>query len=403
MPPPGDWSHWLILAGRGFGKTRTGAEWIRARVASGQARHIALLAPTLGDARSVMVEGESGLLAISPAHERPHFEPSKQLLTWPCGARARLFSADQPERLRGPQHDTLWADELCAWRYADQAWDMAMFGLRLGVQPRSCITTTPKPIPLLRRLLDAEATAVTRGSTYDNVHNLAPSFARDIIGKYENTRLGRQELDAEVLWDVPGALWSRASLEACRRPAPVGLARIVVAVDPPATGGAGADACGIVIAGISAGWGGADDRASGCARSQAFVLGDRSCQGLTPHGWAARVVAAYHDMRADMVIAEGNQGGDMVGALIQQIDPAIPVRRVHARRGKYLRAEPVAALYEQGRVFHDHPMPDLEDQMATFTGHEGGRGQSPDRLDALVWALSDLMLTPRGQPRLRSL
>ncbi len=386
-PPPGNWTHWLILAGRGFGKTRTGAEWVRARVEAGQARHIALIAPTLGDARAVMVEGESGLLAVCPPDRRPKFEPSKHLLTWPCGAKARLFSADQPERLRGPQHDTAWADELCAWRLPDAGWDMLMFGLRLGGKPQCCITTTPKPIALLKRLVIDPAVAVTTGSTYENIENLAPSFARDVIAKYENTRLGRQELAAELLWDVPGALWSRDQIDGLYAPPTARLERIVVAIDPPATAGSNADACGIIVA----------------ARSgrMAYVLADRSCQGLSPLGWAARAVEAYHDFQADRIIAEGNQGGDMVLALLHQIDPNVAVRRVHARRGKVTRAEPVAALYEQGRVFHAAPMPALEDQMVTFTGAPSA--DSPDRLDALVWALADLMLTPKGQPRLRSL
>lgn len=387
VPPDPGWHYWLILAGRGFGKTRTGAEWVRAEVGRGAARHIALVGPTAHDVRATMVEGESGLLAICPDHERPDFEPSKNRLTWPCGARATLFSADQPDRLRGPQHDIAWADELCAWRQAQSAWDMLMFGLRLGSHPRCCITTTPKPSALLETLLNDPATHVTRGSSFDNAQNLAPSFLAEITAKYEGTRLGRQELHAEVLLDVAGALWSRDQLAVCMASRPSAFDRLVVAVDPPATSGPDADACGIVVAGRLG--------------SKAYVLEDLSLKQATPLEWARRAVAAYHEYQADRLVAETNQGGEMVEAILRQIDAGVAVRRVHASRGKKLRAEPVAALYEQNRVFHCASMPDLEDEMCRFTG--AASDTSPDRLDALVWALTDLLLGVPSTPNLRSL
>lgn len=389
VAPKGGWRHWLILAGRGFGKTRTGAEWVRALVEGGKARHIALVAPTMNDARAVMVEGESGLLAICPPWARPRFEPSKRLLTWPNGAVATLYSAEEPERLRGPQHDAAWADELCAWRMGEAAWDMLMFGLRLGESPRTVVTTTPKPVPVLKRLIADAHVHVTRGSTFDNLDNLAPAFARDIVRRYEGTRLGRQELLAEILEDVPGALWSRAGLEACRADAAPALCRLVVAVDPPASSGEKADECGLVAAGL-----GAD--------GHAYVLADDTSRGLSPHGWAARAVALYHRLKADRIVAETNQGGAMVAALIAQVDPGVPVRAVHATRGKVVRAEPVAALYEQGRVHHAGAFPALEDQMCAFTP-EGLSGASPDRVDALVWAITELMLKPKFTPNIREL
>lgn len=389
-PPDKNWAHWLILAGRGFGKTRTGAEWVRTLAEGGQAERIALVAPTSADARDVMIEGESGLLSICPPWNRPVYEPSKRKLTWPNGAAATCYSADEPERLRGPQHDAAWCDELCAWRYGDAAWDMLMFGLRLGDRPRTCITTTPKPTDLLKRLMADPKVHVTHGTTYDNLDNLAVTFKDTILTKYEGTRLGRQELDAEILDSVPDALWTRDVIEAARiQLGPNGFDRLVVAVDPPIT--QTGDECGIV--GV------------GSLGEKAFVVADDSAAGLSPQGWARRAVSLYHRLGADRLVAEVNQGGDMVSTILREVDPNISVRTVHASRGKLARAEPVAALYEQGRVSHVGAFPALEDQLTAFTSDfdRARMGYSPDRLDALVWAITDLMLDRAGPARIRSL
>ncbi|HKT18000.1 MAG TPA: terminase family protein [Stellaceae bacterium] len=375
LPPQGAWRIWLLLAGRGFGKTRSGAEFVREEVMRGAAKRVALVAPTAADARDVMVEGESGLLAIAPAKERPLYEPSKRRLTWPGGAMATLFSADEPERLRGPQFDLAWCDELAAWRYP-MAWDMLMMGLRLGATPRVVATTTPKPVPLIRALLATPDCVVTRGSTKDNADNLAPAFLKAILAQYEGTRLGRQELEAELLEDVPGALWSRDSIERARVASAPALRRVVVAIDPAASSAAGADETGIVVAGLG------ED-------GHGYVLDDHSGR-LRPHDWAARAIAAFHAQRADRIVAEVNNGGEMVEATLRMLDASVPYKPVHASRGKMLRAEPVAALYEQGRVHHLGAFPALEDQMCVFAGAAGNA--SPDRLDALVWALTELMV-----------
>ncbi len=380
LPPPGDWRIWLLLAGRGFGKTRSGAEWVRRQVEEKKARRIALVAPTAASARDVMIEGESGLLVISPEDRRPRYEPSKRRLTWKNGAIATAFSAEEPDRLRGPQHDAAWCDELADWPYAE-AWDMLMLGLRLGGDPRCVVTTTPKPVALIRRLLEDKGVAVTRGSTYENARNLAPAFLDQIVRRYEGTRLGRQELEAELLDDVPGALWTRAAIERCRVPDAPALRRVVVAIDPATSTGEGADETGIVVAGLGVdGYG--------------YVLDDLSGR-YAPHEWARRAIAAYHVRKADRVVAEVNNGGDMVEATLRIVDPAVSYRAVHASRGKAVRAEPVAALYEQGRVRHVGAFPALEDQMCAMTSDlDRGAGASPDRCDALVWALTDLMVTP---------
>jgi phage terminase large subunit-like protein len=386
LAPPDPWQTWVLLAGRGFGKTRTGAEWVRDRVKRGF-RRIGLIAPTAGDARDVMVEGESGLLSVCWPKDRtnagegmgrPHYEPSKRRVTWANGAMCTLYSADEPERLRGPQHDTIWADELAAWRYCRESWDMSQFGLRLGDNPQALVTTTPKPISVLREILKEAGTVITRGSTFDNRANLARPFFDKIVARYKGTRLGRQELYAELLEEAEGALWKRALIEACARPAPENLARIVVAIDPAITAKAESNETGIVVAGMEAGHLG-----------HGYVLGD--CSGrLTPGDWGARAVQAYHDFGADRIVAEGNQGGEMVRHTIHTIDANLPVRIVHASRGKAARAEPVAALYEQGRIHHAGPLPELEDQLVTWEPLSGM--ESPDRLDALVWALTDLFL-----------
>ncbi|MFC6487350.1 DNA-packaging protein [Nitratireductor sp. GCM10026969] len=388
IAPEGDWQTWLILAGRGFGKTRTGAEWTREQIKAGAAR-VGLIAPTASDARDVMVEGESGLLSVCWAGDktfegeplgRPSYEPSKRRLTWANGAIATLFSAEEPERLRGPQHDRLWADELAAWKYLRETWDMAMFGLRLGDQPRTCITTTPKPSPLLKEIVADARTAITRGSTFDNASNLAPTFLKAIKEKYEGTRLGRQELSAEILDDLPGALWTRDQIDKTRvRTAPE-MSRIVVSIDPSGTRGQSdeGDDIGIVVAGL-----GIDGRG--------YILADRTCK-LSPDGWGRRGVNAFHEFKADRIVAERNFGGAMVEHVIMTIDKKVPYKEVTASRGKVARAEPVAALYEQGRVSHVGGFADLEDQMCLMAP-EGYAGEgSPDRADALVWALTELML-----------
>ena len=378
LPPEGDWRIWLLLAGRGFGKTRSGAEWVRAQAESGAALRIALVAPTARDARLVMVEGESGLLAIAPDTMRPVFEPSKRQLTWPNGAIATLFSADEPDRLRGPQFDAAWCDELAAWRYP-QAWDMLMMALRLGTNPRVVVTTTPKPVKLVRALLASSDCSVTRGGTRDNAGNLAPGFLAAILKQYEGTRLGRQELDAELLEDMPGALWSRDAIERARiDEAPV-LRRVVVAIDPAASAGEDADETGIVVAAL-----GQD--------SHGYVLEDLSGR-YSPHDWASHALEAYRAHRADRIVAEVNNGGAMVEATLRVLDAGVSYKPVHASRGKLARAEPVAALYEQGRIHHVGAFPALEDQMCAFTGGPLAHLASPDRVDALVWALSELMLT----------
>jgi phage terminase large subunit-like protein len=339
LPPTGDWRTWLLLAGRGFGKTRSGAEAVRAAVKAGN-RRIALVAPTAADARDVMVEGESGLLSIGTANDRPRYEPSKRRLTWPNGAIATTYSADEPERLRGPQHDMAWCDEVASWRFPE-AWDMLMFGLRLGNDPRVVVTTTPKPIKIIRDLIADPTTVITRGSTYDNRANLAPAFMAQIIKKYEGTRLGRQELNAEVLDDVPGALWSRALIEETRWPphkAVPELIRIVVAIDPAATSGEEADETGIVVAGKD-------------ADGHGYVLADQSGR-YPPIEWARTAISLYRKFKADRIVAEVNNGGDMVEATIRMVDPNVAYTKVNASRGKVIRAEPVAALYEQRRVHH---------------------------------------------------
>lgn len=371
LPPPGDWTTWIYLAGRGAGKTRAGSEWVRAQIESGACRRMALVARTPADVRDVMVEGESGILAVSPPWFRPAWNPSIRRLTWPNGAIATTYSSYEPDQLRGPQHDGAWADELCSWRYPE-TWDQLQFGLRLG-NPRVFVSTTPRPSPLLKRLLAARDTVVTRGTTYDNLANLAPRFREEIIARYEGTRLGRQELLAEILEDAEGALWQQARIDELRVKEAPALARVVVAVDPATTSGKGADETGIVVAGVA-------------ANGHGYVLEDLSMRG-TPHAWGSRAVMAYHSHRADRLVAETNNGGEMVELTIRTIDPQVSYRAVTASRGKVTRAEPVAALYEQGKVHHVGSFPELEDQMCQWTPGES----SPDRLDALVWALTEVM------------
>ncbi len=377
LAPEGDWRVWLILAGRGFGKTRSGAEWVREQVESGRCRRIALVAETAADARKVMVEGDSGILAISPPDRRPIYEPSNRQLRWPNGAVATTYSGDEPDQLRGPQHDGAWADEPATWKYPSEAWNNLELGLCLGLDPRVVATTTPRPIELLRELLRDPRVKVTRGSTYDNLENLAPSFVQRVRTKYEGTRLGRQELHAELLEDVPGALWTRDQLDACRVEAwPRDLYRTVVAIDPAVTGGEDASETGIIIASMS-------------PDGHGYVMKDLSGR-MSPDAWARKAVQGYHHHQADRIVGEANNGGDLVEHVLRTVDPNVSYRSVHASRGKFLRAEPIAALYEQRRIHHVGPFPELEDQLCSFV--PGEYKGSPDRLDALVWALTELFI-----------
>ena len=387
LAPEGGWTTWLMLGGRGAGKTRAGAEWVMEEVESGRAGRIALVGETLSDVREVMIDGPSGLRGMARADMRPRYEVSRKRLLWPNGAVAYVFSAGEPESLRGPQFDAAWGDELAKWRHAEAAWDMLQFGLRLGTRPRQVMTTTPRPVPLLKRLIADPQTAVTRAATAANRVNLADGFFRSVIARYEGTRLGRQELDAELIEDNPDALWTRETIERGRLRDARDFVRVVVAVDPPASSGAGADECGIVCAGL-----GADGRA--------YVIDDRSMGRLSPLAWAKRVAGCYRAHEADRIVAEANNGGEMVAQVMRQEMPDAPIRLVHATRGKRLRAEPVAALYERGLVHHVGAFAKLEDQMCDWT--PGAR--SPDRLDALVWALTELMLSGEaGEPKVRRL
>lgn len=377
LPPGGDWWAWLILAGRGFGKTRSICEWAQERAMAQRSRG-AMVAATAADVRDVLVLGESGLLAIAPPWARPVYEPSKRRVVWPNGSQALLFSADVPGRLRGPQFHWAVADEIAAWRYVD-AWDMLQFGVRLGDDPRIAVATTPRPIAIVRELLKDTSVAVTRGNTYANRANLAPRFLERIKAQYEGTRLGRQEIEGEVLEDTPGALWTQGQIEALRVKAAPELVRVVVGVDPAAT--SYGDEAGIIVAGV-----GVD--------GHGYVLGDASLQA-SPHGWGSAAVLAYHTHQADRLVAEVNNGGEMVELTIRTVDAAVSYKAVHASRGKRTRAEPVAALYEQKRVHHVGGLAKLEDEMCSWSAIEGE--PSPNRMDALVWALTELMLdVPRG-------
>lgn len=381
LPPDGSWSTWLLLAGRGYGKTRAAAEAVREIVGTGEVEHVALIAKTPADARDVMIEGPSGLLAIHPNGQRPSWMPSQRRLTWPNGARATVYSGENPDQLRGPQHQLAWADELATYQYPDETWDNLALGLRLpwrdGGPARCIVTTTPRPIPVLRRILALPGCHVSRGTTYENRAHLDPGFMRQITARYEGTRLGRQELMAELLDDTPGALWTRAVLDAARgaAPDPSRLRRVVVGVDPAATSGLDADETGIVVVGVD------ED-------GHLFVLADRSVRA-TPLGWATEARRAAADFGADCIVAEANNGGEMVELTIRTA-PGAPckVTLVHASRGKRTRAEPVSSLYEQRRVTHCGSFPALEDQQCTWTGSASER--SPDRMDALVWAVTEL-------------
>lgn len=403
LPPQCEWTGWLIMAGRGWGKTRVGAEFVRSEVEADRATRVALISETSADGRDVMVEGTSGILACSQPRFRPRYEPSKRRLTWPNGAIATLYDAREPDQLRGPEHDLVWFDELAKYRYAERVFHQAMMGLRSG-RARWIATTTPRPIPLIRQLIAAQASktpqgggrigvAVTRGRSEENLSNLAANFREHVIARYRGTRLGRQELDAEILEDVPGALWSRRTLDETRVSAAPDLARVVVAVDPAVSSGEHSNETGIVVMGL------------GRRDAHGYVLEDCSLRA-SPGEWARTAVAAYHKWPADCLVAEANQGGEMVQRVISSVAD-IPVKLVRATRGKYVRAEPVSALYEQGRVHHAGTFPVLEDQMIAFTPSSALRSEgenqsdSPDRVDALVWAATELfpdIVAPERKP-----
>lgn len=404
LPPMGDWRTWVVMGGRGAGKTRAGAEWVRAKVEGarpgdpGLCSRVALIGETVDQTRDVMVYGESGILACSPPDRRPEWQATRKRLVWPNGAVAQVFSAHDPEALRGPQFDAAWVDELAKWKRAQEAWDMLQFALRLGDHPQVCVTTTPRTVGILKTLLQSSSTVVTHAPTQANKANLASSFLEEVERRYAGTRLGRQELDGVLLEDSEGALWGSAMLEGCRVECSPEVDRIVVAVDPPAGSKSSSDECGIVVVGVQC--------KGPPIEWRAVVLEDASVQGASPDAWARAAIAARDRWDAERLVAEVNQGGDMVSAVIRQVDAMVPITAVHASRGKAARAEPVAALYEQGRVSHVRGLSELEDQMCRMTaqGYEG-KG-SPDRVDALVWALHEVMIGPAREwrePQIRAL
>ncbi|MCG7492065.1 terminase large subunit domain-containing protein [Thalassobius sp. Cn5-15] len=404
LPPAGDWRAWVILGGRGAGKTRAGAEWVRAQVEGarpldkGRCQRLAIVGETLDQAREVMVFGDSGILACSPPDRRPDWIASRRLLRWPNGAEAQIFSAHDPESLRGPQFDGAWVDELAKWPKAQDTWDMLQFCLRLGDQPQVCVTTTPRNVPVLKDLLRRDSTVVTHAATSANRANLADSFLEEVEARYAGTRLGRQELAGELLEEEEGALWSIGGLERLQVEQVPDLDRIVVAVDPAVTATDRSDTCGIIVVGAVLRGPVQDWRA--------YVLDDASCPAASPSEWAGQAVAMMRNWDADRLVAEVNQGGDLVESVVRQIDPSVPFTKCHASRSKAARAEPVAALYEQGRVFHARGLGLLEDQMCAMTTRGYMGAGSPDRVDALVWALTHLLLEPlrnQRQPQLRAL
>jgi phage terminase large subunit-like protein len=393
LPPEGDhWMTWLILAGRGWGKTRTGAETIRQWVMSGKYGRIALVGETTADVRGVMVDGESGLLNIGPKDERPEYFPSLRQLKWPNGAIATTYNATEPDQLRGPQHDAAWCDEIAKWKYIQETWDQLQFGLRLGEHPRQILTTTPRPLPLLKKMLNDPYVVVTKGKTTDNKDNLAETFMHQIEERFGGTRLGRQELDGEILDDIPGALWQRSLIDTNRvSEPPPDMERVIVAVDPAASSEEGSDENGIVVVGMAR-----DSE----GYSRGYVLEDASLRG-SPEEWAKKAVQMYRKWQADKIVAEKNQGGEMVASVIRAVDRSIMPKLVHASRGKIIRAEPISALYEQNRVHHVGRFDQLEDQMCTFSVDNiraNGMG-SPDRVDALVWGLTELFDKLTGRRR----
>jgi len=397
LAPEGGWRVWLMMAGRGFGKTRAGAEYVSALARANGDLRIALVAANQSEVDRVMVRGESGLMAVARFDEDLLWYPTRGLVEFASGARAFAYSGANPEGLRGPQHHLAWCDELAKWAYPQETWDNLMLGLRLGEGARALVTTTPRPIRLLRRLAAAPEVVVTRGRTADN-KNLPPDFVADVTALYGGTRLGRQELEGALIDDVEGALWTRETIEKARAPAPEKLKRVVVGVDPPAS--AGGDACGIVVCGL-----GADRIGRSSSLGTGYVLADLSVSGLSPEGWAREVVRAAEIWEADRVVVETNQGGEMVESVLRSVDSALPVRPVKARFGKAKRAEPVSALFARGKAKFAGGFPELEDELCGLTGGGGyeGPGRSPDRADAMVWAMAELMLGRDKAPRVRGL
>jgi len=380
VPPEGDWTTWLIMGGRGSGKTRAGSEWVR-QLARNKVSPIALVGETIAEAVAVMINGESGIMRISPDNERPKLRSN--MLIWPNGAEAMVLAANDPERFRGPQFAAAWCDEVGKWPKAEEAWDMLQFGLRLGERPRQLATTTPRATRFLKRLIADPQTVVTRMTTAENEAHLATCFLDAVVKRYAGSVLGRQELDGELIEDRPDALWQRGMF---RRWSGGPLERIVVAVDPPVSGHDRSDACGIVVAGR--------------AGDEAVVLEDATVKAVDPLAWARRAVAAFEAHEADALVVEVNQGGNLVREVIAQVDADVPLREVRATRGKWLRAEPVAALYGRGLVAHAEGLTALEDEMCAFGTDGLSEGHSPDRVDALVWALTELMLND-ARPRVR--
>ena len=405
LPPEGDWKSWVIMGGRGAGKTRAGSEWVRRKVegatprTQGECKRIALIGETFDQAREVMVFGDSGILACSPPDRRPVWEAGRRRLVWPNGATATVYSAHEPEGLRGPQFDAAWVDELAKWKKAEETWDMLQFALRLGGHPQQVVTTTPRNVEILKRILRNASTVSTHAPTDANRAYLAESFLAEVEQRYGGTRLGRQELEGILLEDVEGALWTTAMIEAARIDELPELDRVVVAVDPAVTSGAASDECGIVVAGVSMRGDPKDWRA--------YVIEDTTIRG-GPTDWARAAIAAMDRHQGDKLVAEVNQGGDLIESVVRQIDPLVRFGALRATRGKSIRAEPVAALYEQGRVRHlrGPSLGALEDQMCRMSLHGyAGRG-SPDRLDALVWAIHELIIEPASayrRPQMRSL
>lgn len=390
IAPSGDWLTWLILGGRGAGKTRAGAEWVREKALGLNQRAvspIALVGEDIADARAVMIEGVSGLMQIHPPHQRPVFHKTRGELEWPNGAIAQLFSAHDPDALRGPQFAAAWADEFCKWPEPQMCWDMLQFALRVGDQPQQLVTTTPRPIPALKALMANHNCVTTHARTSDNAANLAPTFFSTVTAHYAGTRLGRQELDGELVETAEGALWRHDQLDQVRASAPQHFDRVIIAVDPPVTSHKHSDQCGIVVAGQ--------------VGETTYVLADLSFKPAPALKWARKVIQAFDQFDADLVVAETNQGGDLVGLNLKQLAPTLPLKQVRAHRGKFARAEPVALLYERGLVRHVGDLRQLEDEMCAFAPGTNNAG-SPDRMDALVWAITEIALGGDTRPRIRN-